>query len=151
MKKIIPSILITALASSSLLFAQVENRLEETKEIVSSNSSTNYELPTTNCNNQGHDLDCYLMMDPAELKNIEEGTKAVGEALGILGKEEIITAEGAGKGDIVNAVSSSNVSHQVLRLRGGGPKQKNKSTGGLKSTGESSDEENDPDLESEDT
>src|SRR3990167_10630372 len=46
---------------------------------------------------------------------------------------------------------SSPVSHEVLRLRGGGPKSKfSSSTEALKSTGDSDDEENVPDLESED-
>ena len=49
------------------------------------NITTNYELPTTNCNNQGAGLDCYLMMDPAELKNIEEGIEGVKGSSGKVG------------------------------------------------------------------
>ncbi|HLB34434.1 MAG TPA: hypothetical protein VJK54_09410, partial [Chthoniobacterales bacterium] len=29
--------------------------------------------PTTNCDNQGDNLDCYLLMDPVELKKVQEG------------------------------------------------------------------------------
>ncbi|OHE75027.1 MAG: hypothetical protein A3F67_01475 [Verrucomicrobia bacterium RIFCSPHIGHO2_12_FULL_41_10] len=93
------------------------------------------------------------MMNPS---TIEEGTKEAGEALGILGGRTITTektvVEGvrAGRSDVVNVIASSN----VLRLRGGAPK-KIQATRGLKSTGESSEEEEldqegiDPDLESE--
>src|SRR3990167_4261594 len=45
-------------------------------------ATTNYELPTTNCNNQGDDLDYYLMMDPEELKNVEEGIEKLRGDLG---------------------------------------------------------------------
>ncbi|HLB33816.1 MAG TPA: hypothetical protein VJK54_06230, partial [Chthoniobacterales bacterium] len=87
-----------------------------------------------------------LMMNPS----FEEGTKAVGEALGIFGRgeglEEISSVRvGAEGSDGVGAVSLSSSANQVLRLRGGGPKSKNKPTGGLKSTGDSSDEEEDKD------
>src|SRR3990167_2683375 len=119
------------------------------------NITTNSQESTANCDNLGQDLSCHLMMTPSTL---EEGTKVVGEALGVFGKRTI-TAEatavegaGVGRGEVVNAISS-NSSHQVLRLRGGGPK-KYQHTGGLKSTGNSSDEEEAaaaPDLESEDT
>ncbi|HLB33293.1 MAG TPA: hypothetical protein VJK54_03555 [Chthoniobacterales bacterium] len=40
-------------------------------------TTTNCELRTTNCDNLGQDLSCHLMMDPAELKNIEEGVDAL--------------------------------------------------------------------------
>src|SRR3990167_2546098 len=38
-------------------------------------TTTNYELRTTNCDNSNLDLSCHLSMDPAELKNIEEGVE----------------------------------------------------------------------------
>src|SRR3990167_1565327 len=88
--------------------------------------TTNYQLPTANCDNLGFDLSCHLMMDPAELKNIENGTQAIGEALGIVEKEvdttETAVVTGAGRSAIERSIASSNSSHQVLRLRGGGPK-----------------------------
>ena len=171
MKKIILSILLAASASSSLLLARneydqgtgtnqgtgcrksalpSENQTGQRAELTA-----NCQLPTANCDNVGTDLSCHLMMNPS---TIENGTQALGEALGLLGKEAVTAertmaeGEGAGRSGIDRALSSSNSSNQVLRLRGGGPKPKNKSTGGLKSTGESSDEDNaDPDLESEDT
>src|SRR3990167_7392674 len=87
-------------------------------------TTTNCELRTTNCDSLGQDLSCHLMMDPAELKNIENGTKAIGEVLGLFGKEAVATetavVTGAGRSDIERVISSSNDSHQVLRLRGGG-------------------------------
>src|SRR3990167_2965727 len=49
-------------------------------------TTTNYELRTANYNDQGNDLDCYLMMDPEKLKQLEEGTEALGEGLGVFGK-----------------------------------------------------------------
>ncbi|HLB33776.1 MAG TPA: hypothetical protein VJK54_06030, partial [Chthoniobacterales bacterium] len=124
----------------------LEDQIGQRAEIT-----TNYELRTANCDNLGQDLSYHLMMNPA---TIEEEIKAVGEALGVFGKGEIITAEatGIGRGEIVNTISSSSPD-QVLRLRGGGPK-KFQPTGGLKSTGDTSDEEEkdaNPDVESEDT
>src|SRR3990167_1950251 len=38
-------------------------------------TTTNYELRTANCDNSNLDLSCHLSMDPAELKNIEEGVE----------------------------------------------------------------------------
>src|SRR3990167_2223629 len=143
------------LLSTQTLIAQAENQINQQAEIT-----VNCQLPATNCDNSSQDLNCHLMMNPS---SIEEGTKAMGKALGILIKGEITTAERvaaeeereaeAGRGEVVNAISS-NSSHQVLRLRGGGPKPKKQLTGGFKSTGDSSEEEDtiaDPDLESEDT
>ena len=143
------------LLSTQTLIAQAENQINQQAEIT-----VNCQLPATNCDNSSQDLNCHLMMNPS---SIEEGTKAMGKALGILRKGEITTAERvaaeeereaeAGRGEVVNAISS-NSSHQVLRLRGGGPKPKKQLTGGFKSTGDSSEEEDtiaDPDLESEDT
>src|SRR3990167_1122667 len=93
-------------------------------------TTTNCQLPTANCNNQGDNLDCHLMMNPS---SIEEGTKVVGEALGIFGRGEeaarVLSASG-GRDDVTR-ISSSSLSNQVLRLR----------DGGLKYTGDSSDEE----------
>src|SRR3990167_9008460 len=54
-------------------------------------TTTNSELPTVNCNSQGNDLDCYLMMDPEKLKKLEEGTEALGEGLGVFGKRVTTT------------------------------------------------------------
>src|SRR3990167_6289695 len=99
MKKIIPTFLLAVSASTGLLLAQVENRLEaggyrleEIESQIKDNRksalpsenqigrrvelTTNYELPTANCNNALH---CYLMMNPS----LEEGTKSIGEALEI--------------------------------------------------------------------
>ena len=47
--------------------------------------TTNCELRTANCNNQGDDLDCYLMMEPAA---IEEAGKALKRELGISEEKE---------------------------------------------------------------
>src|SRR3990167_8058004 len=76
MKKIIPSFLLAASASSSLLLAQDNG--ERVKP------TTNYELPTTNCNTSDQDLRCYLMMDPSTL---EEGAEVLGEELGLFEKK----------------------------------------------------------------
>src|SRR3990167_2270888 len=43
--------------------------------------TTNCELRTTNCNNSGTDLSCYLMMDPEKLKQLEEGACLVDEVI----------------------------------------------------------------------
>ncbi|HLB33339.1 MAG TPA: hypothetical protein VJK54_03785, partial [Chthoniobacterales bacterium] len=87
-----------------------------------------------------------LMMNPSTL---EEGAEAIGEALGVLGKRAV-----SAKGPAVEVASILSISSsQVLRLRGGGPK-KSQPTGRLKSTGDTSEEEDgdaDPDLESEET
>ncbi|HLB33233.1 MAG TPA: hypothetical protein VJK54_03255, partial [Chthoniobacterales bacterium] len=79
-----------------------------------------------------------LMMNPS----LEAGTKAIEEALGIFGKREVIAERS------VAEVASSNPSGQVLRLRGGGPK-KSQPTGGLKSTGDTSDENDADDYASD--
>ncbi|HLB33574.1 MAG TPA: hypothetical protein VJK54_05000 [Chthoniobacterales bacterium] len=102
MKKIILSILFIASANSSLLLAQNGNRLkaggwklEEKNNQKTDNRktasllenqinqevepTTNYELPTTNCSNQGYNLDCYPMMDPLA---IEEGIVSLEGTLG---------------------------------------------------------------------
>src|SRR3990167_4640251 len=50
--------------------------------------TTNCELRTTNCNNSGTDLSCYLMMNPATL---EEGEEALGEGLGVFGKKATLS------------------------------------------------------------
>src|SRR3990167_10612257 len=146
MKKIIASILFVAAASCNLLFAQPINQVAGCRlqvagcrktELSSEDqieqgvqTTTNYELRTANYNDQGNDLDCYLMMNPS---SIEEGTKVVGEALGIFGRGEEaagVSSTSEGRGDVAR-ISSSSLSNQVLRLR----------DGGLKSTGNSSDEE----------
>src|SRR3990167_5723024 len=56
--------------------------------------TTNHELRTTNCNNSRTDLNCYLMMDPSELKNIEEEAEFLEELLEIFGKNEIEAKDG---------------------------------------------------------
>src|SRR3990167_8104310 len=61
--------------------------------------------PTTKCNNQGNNFDCYLMMDPAELKNIEEGLEALGEVLGISGRGAVIPESTMAEGEGTEASS----------------------------------------------
>ncbi|HLB34585.1 MAG TPA: hypothetical protein VJK54_10175 [Chthoniobacterales bacterium] len=83
MKKIIPSFILTSLVSSSFLLAQSEYdqdtgyRLQgtglKTAELPLKDLTVQRAESTTNCNNQGSDLGCYLLMDPAELKPLEEG------------------------------------------------------------------------------
>ncbi|HLB34871.1 MAG TPA: hypothetical protein VJK54_11650 [Chthoniobacterales bacterium] len=88
-----------------------------------------------------------LMMNPS----LEEETKTLAKALGVLGKGAVdakgvmvggesggIGAVGAMRSNVDSTISSSN----VLRLRGGGPKktQQFQPKGALKSTGESSEE-----------
>ncbi|OHE78524.1 MAG: hypothetical protein A3F67_07375 [Verrucomicrobia bacterium RIFCSPHIGHO2_12_FULL_41_10] len=139
MKKIIPLFLLAVSASSSLLLAQDNAQRVES---------------TANCNNSDQDMSCYLMMDPL---TIEEGTKAIGKAFGgnaVTAERVMIEGVGVRKNGVETTVSSSSSSNQVLRLRGGGPK-KFQPTGGFKSTGDTSDEEDNitgnPDLDSEDT
>ena len=109
-----------------------------------------------------------MMMNPSTAK---EGAKAVEKALGISDQSAIIdkgrpmthqAIEGIVPVVFVRAGSSeaatevkANSPPEVLRLRGGGPKLKSGPTGGLKSTGDSDDEEDsdrdeDPNLNSED-
>src|SRR5476649_2579276 len=87
-EKIIFTFLFAVLASSSHLLAQngkqttdyrlqttgskttelpLKNLIEQGAEITANN-----ELPTSNCNNQGDDLDCHLMMNPAMVGETEE-------------------------------------------------------------------------------
>ncbi|HLB34325.1 MAG TPA: hypothetical protein VJK54_08845, partial [Chthoniobacterales bacterium] len=135
-------------------------------------NTTNYELQTTNCDNSAGSLNCHLMMNPS---SAEEGIQAVHKAFGT-SEQSAIAVEGSPLGHqamavvpetrmtpkvSVRAESSeieegmfSSPSNQVLRLREGGPKTKNRPTGGLKYTGDTSEEESDrddvdPDLESE--
>ncbi|HLB33480.1 MAG TPA: hypothetical protein VJK54_04525 [Chthoniobacterales bacterium] len=52
-----------------------DNRKTESSEYQTNQGgeiATNYELRTTNYNNQGEDLDCYLMMDPEEISLAED-------------------------------------------------------------------------------
>ncbi|HLB33465.1 MAG TPA: hypothetical protein VJK54_04450, partial [Chthoniobacterales bacterium] len=75
MKKIIPSFLLAVSVSSSLLLAQDKNNnktisLSEDQIDQGAQIATNYELPTANCNNQGANLDCYLMMDPVSAEEV---------------------------------------------------------------------------------
>ncbi|HLB33590.1 MAG TPA: hypothetical protein VJK54_05085, partial [Chthoniobacterales bacterium] len=179
MKKIIPSILLAASASSSLLLAQnekqatgcrlqVENRLKAEgyrlempllrqkmedrrwKMEVKDQGCSLQEVEDNAIISRGKDNDFdnqssllepilersstpifylpssisylgvtpKLMMDPAELKNIENGTQAIGEALGIVEKEvgttETAVVTGAGRSAIERSIASSNSSHQVL-------------------------------------
>src|SRR3990167_4160653 len=85
--------------------------------------TTNCELRTTNCNNSGTDLSCYLMMNPS---SIEEGTKAVGEALGIVGRGEEAAGVSSASGgrDDVARISSISLFSEVFRLQNGGSKPK---------------------------
>ncbi|HLB34807.1 MAG TPA: hypothetical protein VJK54_11320 [Chthoniobacterales bacterium] len=152
MKKIILSFLLTALASSPLLLAQDNNQgTGDRVQVVGCSSQeikrsaineAEYNFP----NNQSALLEKdsapishlgvmpKLMMNPA---TIEEEKKVVEDALGILGKRGVPSESSA-----VEAASiSSNRSNQVLRLRGGGPK-KSQAMGGLKATGDTSEEDN---------
>ncbi|HLB34765.1 MAG TPA: hypothetical protein VJK54_11105, partial [Chthoniobacterales bacterium] len=49
-------------------------------------TTTNYESPTANCDNSSLDLSYHLMMDPAELKNLEEGIEGLKGVFGSPGK-----------------------------------------------------------------
>ncbi|HLB34447.1 MAG TPA: hypothetical protein VJK54_09475, partial [Chthoniobacterales bacterium] len=71
--------------------------------------TTNYELPTANCNSQGNDLDCYLMMDPGELKNIEEGIENLKGGFGFSGKTAVVKTTAMG-----SPVGSSSSSAMIL-------------------------------------
>ena len=98
MKKLIPSILLVASASTSLLLAQSEKQVagyrlqctgirqttlpSENQIRQEAETTTNYELRTANCDNSSQDLSCHLMMDPS----LEEGAEALGKELGIFGK-----------------------------------------------------------------
>src|SRR3990167_7299762 len=90
MGKIILSIFLAASASSSFLLAQseydqvigyrlqgtglkAEERPLEDQIRQRTETTTNCQLPTANCDNSSLDLSCHLMMDPAELKNLEKG------------------------------------------------------------------------------
>src|SRR3990167_9045171 len=88
-----------------------------------------------------------LIMNPS---TIENGTKSLGEAFGVLGKRVGTVTEGeeASRNDVAQAFSSSNSSNQVLRLRGGGPK-KPQPTEGSKATRDSSDEDGEDDNASD--
>src|SRR3990167_4368764 len=94
---------------------------------------------------------------PAMNPSLEEGSKALGEALGIFGRDgasskrimagSMEVEAGVREGDIINVASPNN----ILRLRGGGPKKirQSQSKGGLKSTGENEDEFDPADVASE--
>ncbi|HLB34189.1 MAG TPA: hypothetical protein VJK54_08145 [Chthoniobacterales bacterium] len=148
MKSLIQFLLSSVLLiNTPSLLAQASSASNE----VTQDSVVNNSIPISNLPSSISHLDVApkLMMNPS----LEEGTKAIGEALGVFGKRTITAegtaVEGAGRSNVVNAVSSSN----VLRLRGGGSK-KSQTTGGLKSAGDDSDEEEmavEPDVESEDT
>src|SRR3990167_6765353 len=110
---------------------RLENRLEEAEKLGCDSAPISH-LPSS-ISYLG--VTPKLMMNPSTL---EEGAEAIGEALGVLGKRAV-----SAKGPAVEVASiSSNSSNQVLRLRGGGPK-KSQPTGGLKSTGDTSEEEDD--------
>ncbi|HLB33597.1 MAG: hypothetical protein A3F67_04355 [Verrucomicrobia bacterium RIFCSPHIGHO2_12_FULL_41_10] len=111
MKKIITLFLLTISTSSNLLLAQVNSKMAEnqatgyrlqatgskTAELLTTDfsfqigqrveSTTNSELPTTNCDNSAGNSNYHLMMNPS----IEEGVETLREALGMLGKEAVIT------------------------------------------------------------
>ena len=91
MKKIIPTFLLAVSTTSSFLFAQVENRLEAIDYRLKDSERTLFCNITANCNNQGGNLDCYLMMDPAELKNIEEGVEGLKGILGSPTKKSVLS------------------------------------------------------------
>ena|SRR3990167_1272585 len=52
-------------------------RLEETEKNLLCCTTTNYELPTTNCDNSAESLNCYLMMDPVESEKIVESFEGI--------------------------------------------------------------------------
>ncbi|HLB34334.1 MAG: hypothetical protein A3F67_04430 [Verrucomicrobia bacterium RIFCSPHIGHO2_12_FULL_41_10] len=87
MKKIISSILLAVSASSNLLLAQVENKLEETSLLESASAPIFY-LPSS-ISYLG--VTPKLMMDPAELKNIQEGIEDLKGVVGSPGKAPIST------------------------------------------------------------
>ncbi|HLB34482.1 MAG TPA: hypothetical protein VJK54_09655 [Chthoniobacterales bacterium] len=109
MKKILPTIFLAISASSNLLLAQPVNQVAGCRlQVTGSNQetdcreqqannrkapllsedeirqqaeiTTNHKLRTTNCNNQGNNLDCYLMMNPTTL---EEGAEVFGKRVTI--------------------------------------------------------------------
>ncbi|HLB34327.1 MAG TPA: hypothetical protein VJK54_08855 [Chthoniobacterales bacterium] len=65
--------------------------------------TANCELRTVSCNNKDNDLDCYLMMNPEKLKQLEEGEEALKEGLGVFGKR-VTTTEIASTGPQTTAV-----------------------------------------------
>src|SRR3990167_5691748 len=105
MKKIISFTLFAVSASSSLLLAQSESKqvtvyrlqaagsnsetacreqiannrkvklLSENQVNQQAGTTTNYEPRTTNCDNSGTDLNCYLMMNPETIQGFEEVLK----------------------------------------------------------------------------
>ncbi|HLB33220.1 MAG: hypothetical protein A3F67_04095 [Verrucomicrobia bacterium RIFCSPHIGHO2_12_FULL_41_10] len=94
MKYIISTFLLAVSASSNVLLGNISTTnynnqvagLKTTKlPLVDFSFQVDQEVrTTTNCNNQGDDLDCYLMMDPTTL---EEGAGVLGEGLGVFGKK----------------------------------------------------------------
>ena len=151
MKKIIPFCLAISV-SSSFLLAQNGNRLKATNQVTGCRlqvvgnrkaelpsedqigqqvkTTTNYELPTTNCNNQGNDLDCYMTMNPAELKNIEEGienlrgmSRSSGELV-VSARVDVNTAEVQGASEVEDVsvqsggqqVSENPLKYQALKI-----------------------------------
>ena len=95
-----------SILSAQTLFAKSESRLETTSQVTGcrlqgtgaemaelpledqirqrTKTTTNCELRTVNCDNQGDNLDCHLMMDPQE---IEEAEKTLKKGLGISNKK----------------------------------------------------------------
>ncbi|HLB33140.1 MAG TPA: hypothetical protein VJK54_02780, partial [Chthoniobacterales bacterium] len=82
MKILLPFLLgaLISATSSNLLLAQSENIQESTERTLSYNTA-NAEL-----SNSDDDLNCYLMMNSVELKNLEKGTAALRDELGVLGQ-----------------------------------------------------------------
>src|SRR3990167_6437352 len=74
--------------------------------------TTNYELPTTNRDNLAQDLSYHLMMDPAELKNIEGGIEDLKEVLGSPGKAGLSVSTAAH-----SPVGNSSSSAAILEAR----------------------------------
>src|SRR3990167_688120 len=91
MKKIIPTFLLATLANSSLLIAQSESKQEETS-LLESASAPIFHLPSS-ISYLG--VPPKLMMDPAELKNIQEGIEDLKGVFGSPAKTTVGTVSAA--------------------------------------------------------
>src|SRR3990167_3108509 len=120
-----------SILSAQALLAKSESRLETTSQVTGcrlqgtgaemaelplkdqirqrTKTTTNYELPTTNCNNQGNNLDCHLMMDPVTSSMAEEGIEAISSlrAKPSVLKKEQGTASARTQRDLTLGVSST--------------------------------------------
>ncbi|HLB34449.1 MAG TPA: hypothetical protein VJK54_09485 [Chthoniobacterales bacterium] len=110
MKKKISTVFLAISASSNLLLAQPEDRLkvigyrlevEKTDESALLDTTTNYKLRTTNCNNQANNLECYPMMYTAKLELGEGWFEVSGKGMPTT---EIASTEFHTKGIVVAVV-----------------------------------------------